>query len=603
MKGRVSFWLTLVCLVCCIVFTGLHAHATLDQLNRSATDDLLRICRMSAMYLDNAAFSDSADAAQQNSVLSKNSVRTLARELNVEVNIIDEAGNLLVSTQTTALASDSLNNATEIEEARVSSGQGATAQRGANVYAACELENGGVVQILRAAPTVWTVLGYVSGRTVLMAAVLIALCCVMVQIIITPINDLLMGVKRLLFDFAEGRFDGRLTIKDEGQYHTYVNEVNEAARRVGEKLLSENRHMQAMSAVMNQSQNGMLAVNNEMKITVATATAKRLLGIRGSCLGVRLGEANKEIELEPIFEEAMQHDGVSTQDVEVKSRLMVGGATPVQLYISPLKHENKLTGAVAMVEDVTELRRMERIRNDFAANVSHELKTPLTSIKGFVETLQVGAIDNKPLAMKFLGIIMSEADRLTRLINDILSITKMESGQTEVSNERIQLDAMAAKTVEILKLNDNARNRNIKVTLNETSEPLYVWGNPDRVEQLLMNLIENAIKYNKENGSVSVLLSASSDKLHLEVSDTGIGIEEKHLDRLFERFYRVDKGRSRTMGGTGLGLAIVKHIAQSMGGMIEVHSKYGEGTTFLVTLPKYAGQSNKSKEEQSKEEA
>ncbi len=602
MKGRISFWVTLVCLVCCIVFTGLHAHATLDQLNRSATDDLLRICRMSAMYLDNAAFSDSADAAQQNFVLNKNSIRALAKELDVEINVLDEAGNLLVSTQTTALANDSVQNATEIEEARTTQ-NAAAALRGVNIYAACELENGSVIQLQRDAATLWTVLEYISGRTLLIAAALIVLCCVMVQIIITPINDLLMGVKRLMFDFAEGRFEGRLTLKDEGPYHTYVNEVNEAARRIGEKLLSENRHMQAMSAVMNQSQNGMLAVNNEMKITVATATAKRLLGIRGSCLGVRLGEANKEIELEPIFEEAMQHDGVSTQDIEVRSRLMVGGATPVQLYISPLKHENKLTGAVAMVEDVTELRRMERIRNDFAANVSHELKTPLTSIKGFVETLQVGAIDNKPMAMKFLGIIMSEADRLTRLINDILSITKMESGQTEVSNERIHLDAMAAKTVEILKLNDNARNRNIKVTLNQPAEPLYVWGNPDRVEQLLMNLIENAIKYNKENGSVSVLLSSSSDKIHLEVSDTGIGIEQKHLDRLFERFYRVDKGRSRNMGGTGLGLAIVKHIAQSMGGMIEVHSEYGEGTTFLVTLPKYAGQVNRPKEDQQGEEA
>ncbi len=599
MKGKLSFWVTLVCLVCCIVFTGLHAHATLDQLNRSATDDLLRICRMSSLYLDNAAFSAPAGVE---SAPDKAMIRELAAELKVSVSVLDKEGSVVVSTQTTALANAEIVNATELDAAFASSqGEGA-ALRGTNVYAACRLDNGGAIQIWREAPTLWTVLGHVSGRTLLIAAALIVLCCIMVQIIITPIEDLLMGVKRMMFDFSEGRFDGRLNLKDNGQYITYVNEVNEAARRIEDKLVSENRHMQAMSAVMNQSQNGMLAVNNEMKITVATATAKRLLGIRGSCLGKRLEEANKEIELEKVFEEAMQHDGVSTQDIEVRSRLMVGNATPVQLYISPLKHENKLTGAVAMVEDVTELRRMERIRNDFAANVSHELKTPLTSIKGFVETLMVGAIDNRPMAMKFLGIIMSEADRLTRLINDILSITKMESGQTEVSNERIQIDAMAAKTVEILKLNDNARNRNIKVTLNQPSEPLYVWGNPDRVEQLLMNLIENAIKYNKENGSVSVLLSVTNDKIHLEVSDTGIGIEEKHLDRLFERFYRVDKGRSRNMGGTGLGLAIVKHIAQSMGGMIEVHSKYGEGTTFLVDLPKYAGQVNQSKANETQEE-
>ena len=225
------------------------------------------------------------------------------------------------------------------------------------------------------------------------------------------------------------------------------------------------------------------------------------------------------------------------------------------------------------------------MRTDFTANVSHELKTPLTSIRGFVETLQAGAINNPEMAQKFLNIIMMEANRLTRLVNDILSISKLESGDTEVSLGRLRLDKMADDVCEMLKI--HAKEKQVDLSINENGEPIYVWGNNDRVEQLLINLIENAIKYNQPGGTVRVSVYGTEKNAYLLVSDTGIGIAEEHIPRLFERFYRVDKGRSRSMGGTGLGLAIVKHIVVSMGGTIEVHSKLGEGTEFSVTLLRY----------------
>ena len=312
-----------------------------------------------------------------------------------------------------------------------------------------------------------------------------------------------------------------------------------------------------------------------------TATAKQLLGMKSNCDGIPLQQATKDVQLEDVFEEAMKQDGITTNEVTAH------GGKPLRLYLSPLKQDDKTVGAVAMVEDISELRRMEQVRTDFAANVSHELKTPLTSIKGFVETLQEGALENPPMAQRFLRIIMMEVDRLTRLINDILSITKMESGQTEVSNERVRIDQMMEDVAEMLSV--HATEKGVELTVNQAKEPLFVWGNPDRVEQLLINLMENAIKYNRPEGTVHASLYATADTIQFLVSDTGIGIAEEHLPRLFERFYRVDKGRSRSMGGTGLGLAIVKHIAVSMGGMIEVHSKLGEGTEFLVTLPRYYG--------------
>jgi len=577
-KGRITFWVTCVCLVCCIAFTAIHANATLTQLNRSATDDLLRICRMSAEFLDNAAFSPSEE---------KEAVGRLASELNMKIAVIDETGALVAGTR--ASASANMLNEEEISEALSSEDGVGFAYRlerdGQCMFAACRLDNGGVVRVWHEAPTVWNVLGYVSGRTLLMAVLLIAACILLVQMIVAPSEQLVESVRSIMFAFAEGRFDERVALKP--HYGTRAMEINEAARRIEETITRQNRRTRAMTAVLNQSQNGMIAVDDQMHITLVTATAKQMLGMKNNCDGVALDEATRDLDLESVFQEAMTQDNITTNEVTVH------GGKPLRLYLSPLKQDDKTVGAVAMVEDISELRRMEQVRNDFAANVSHELKTPLTSIKGFVETLQEGALENPPMAQRFLRIIMMEVDRLTRLINDILSISKMESGQTEVSNERVRIDQMMEDVAEMLTV--HANEKGVELTVNQAKEPLYVWGNPDRVEQLLLNLMENAIKYNRPEGTVRASLYATQDTIQFLVSDTGIGIAEEHLPRLFERFYRVDKGRSRSMGGTGLGLAIVKHIAVSMGGMIEVHSKLGEGTEFLVTIPRYHGAKEESK--------
>lgn len=581
MRGRITFWVTCVCLVCCIAFTALHATATLTQLNRSATDDLLRICRMSAEYLDNAAFSPSEE---------REAITKLANELDIKMNVIDENGAFVAGTRITASAN--MLSDEEVNEALTSEEGVGLAYRlerdGQAMFAACRLEDGGVVRVWHEAPTFWTVLGYVTGRTLLMAVLLMIGCILLVQAIVAPSEQLVESVRSIMFAFAEGRFDERVALKP--HYGTRAMEINEAARRIEETITRQNRRTRAMTAVLNQSQNGMLAVDDQMNITLVTATAKQMLGMKNNCDGVALDAATHDLDLESVFQEAMTQDNITTNEVTAH------GGKPLKLYLSPLKQDGKTVGAVAMVEDISELRRMEQVRNDFAANVSHELKTPLTSIKGFVETLQEGALENPPMAQRFLRIIMMEVDRLTRLINDILSISKMESGQNEVSNERVRIDQMMEDVAEMLSV--HATEKGVELTVNQAKEPLFVWGNPDRVEQLLINLMENAIKYNRPEGTVRASLYATSDTIQFLVSDTGIGIAEEHLPRLFERFYRVDKGRSRSMGGTGLGLAIVKHIAVSMGGMIEVHSKLGEGTEFLVTLPRYYG----SKEDQKAQE-
>jgi len=387
-------------------------------------------------------------------------------------------------------------------------------------------------------------------------------------------------VMRTLDEFSDGHFDARIEPLP-GSDET-VTEYNAIISRIQSRIFQQRSRNHALSVVMMQMQNGIIAVDQDLRVILVTPVAKKLLGIVGNSEGLPINDASKDVRLDEVFTEAMRQGGVYTNDVAARTA-MGRGHRPLRLYVSPMRNDGKVVGALAMIEDITELRRLEQVRTDFAANVSHELKTPLTSIRGFVETLEAGAIDNPPMAHKFLRIIMLETERLTRLINDILSISKLESGDNEVAIERIRLDKMAYDICDMLAIHAGEKQVTINSHLNK--DPVYIMGNPDRVEQMLINLIENGIKYNKPGGSVTVQVFGNNNEANVTISDTGIGIAEEHLPRMFERFYRVDKGRSRQMGGTGLGLAIVKHIIRSMSGEIEVHSKLGEGTEFLVTLP------------------
>ncbi|MBQ6373705.1 MAG: PAS domain S-box protein [Clostridia bacterium] len=390
----------------------------------------------------------------------------------------------------------------------------------------------------------------------------------------------LNSVMRALDRFSDGDFDAR--IEGFSKDNPEVAEYNAIIARIQERIFRQRNRNHVLSTVMSQMQNGIIAVDENLHVIFVTSVAKRLLGIVGNAEGLHVSDASKDVKLDTLFNEAMRQEGVYTN--EVAARTAVGrGHRPLRLYVSAMKQDGYVVGALAIVEDITELRRLEEVRSDFAANVSHELKTPLTSIQGFVETLEAGAIDNPQMAHKFLRIIKVETERLTRLINDILSISKLESGDTEVATERIRLDKKAHDVCEMLSI--HAADKQVTINSHLNHEPVYIIGNPDRVEQLLINLTENAIKYNQPGGSVTVQVFANQNEANITISDTGIGIAEENLPRLFERFYRVDKGRSRQMGGTGLGLAIVKHIVRSMGGEIEVHSKLGEGTEFLITLP------------------
>lgn len=241
-------------------------------------------------------------------------------------------------------------------------------------------------------------------------------------------------------------------------------------------------------------------------------------------------------------------------------------------------------GVIIVLQDVTEQKELEEMRKEFVANVSHELRTPLTTVKSYAETLLDGAVDNKDLALSFLQVINNEADRMTALVQDLLELSRLDNKQVKFNLKSVNIAQLIIKSVEQHQILAQKKNQNLGYSI--TNEKIIINIDPERIQQVLSNVISNAIKYSPEEAKINVSLSEEEDFVVVKVTDTGFGIPESDLPRIFERFYRVDKARSRQMGGTGLGLAIAKEIMEHHKGKIYAESEYGKGTTITMKFPK-----------------
>lgn len=590
MKQRVALTATLLALALCLGFLGAVAGLGSTALNESALEEMDVLCRLSANRLDSAAFPHQE---------TFDFMRGIAADTKMVYTIFDKAGETVFTTRPDlagGLEARHLDGLPFGAVVTYRSVKGPVLPP--YLCALTQLDEHYYLCISRPAFTLLSTLGS-SALWLVLAAVLVAALVLALMTLARSHTDKLVGsVLQVLTEFSEGRFDSRLA-PGSGDTIEQAARFNEVIGRIQDRVFSQRTRNHALSAVLNRMQNGILAVDQDMNVLLVTPMGRKLLGITGSCEGLPVEAINISVQLTDVLEQGMRQEGVYTSELRVRYD---DGREPreMRLYISPMRDSNTVTGAVALVEDITQMRKLEQVRNEFAANVSHEMKTPLTSIKGFVETLQEGAVDDPEMARKFLRIIMLEADRLTRLINDILTVSKLESGKNDAPNERIRLDELIQDVTDMLII--LASEKKVEIRYKRPAEPVVIMGNLDRVEQMLINLIENAIKYNRQGGKVTVSIFTGADTVALSISDTGVGIPEEHIPRLFERFYRADKGRSRSMGGTGLGLSIVKHIVKSLNGTIEVHSKLGEGTEFLVTVPKAAPMEDMPVEERLDEE-
>ena len=324
---------------------------------------------------------------------------------------------------------------------------------------------------------------------------------------------------------------------------------------------------------------GIVIVGQDMRVVSHNNLAKTFLPkLNGSAEPRRLSEAIRDLSVHEAFEKALTLGAFS----EVKLENFGTERRAFDLRVAPLEIDGKKRQAIGIFYDITELERLERVRQEFLSNVSHELRTPLTSIIAFVETLEDGALEDVDHNRQFLNVIRKNARRMHRLIDDILELSSIEAGKIVVEPRGVHLRALVGEI--LLNLASRIEEKKLQIK-NEIPAEVRVRADAFRLEQMLTNLLDNAIKFNRQNGEISIGCERSGGKDLIHIGDTGEGISEEHLPRLFERFYRTDKARSRDLGGTGLGLAIVKHLARLHGGEITVQSVADKGSIFTVELP------------------
>ncbi len=385
---------------------------------------------------------------------------------------------------------------------------------------------------------------------------------------IKPIKNLEFVTARI----ARGDFDRRVIINSEDEIGRLGRTFNTMADILENSLVEVRDKQNRLEAILKSMDSGVVAIDKEFKVIMINPYANKLFGIKRDIIGENLMDNIRDFELERVLKD--KEPGYKEINIlwPEKRTLRIKTTDIIS------KYDN--IGTVAVVQDITDIKKLENMREQFVANVSHELKTPLTSIKGFSETLKY--VEDKKNREKFLQIINDEADRLTRLINDILVLSNIEKQKQELIKEEIDLNELIEKVYCLVK--KSAEDKNIKINIVEGKVPLLI-GNKDKYNQMIINLIDNAIKYTEPNGEVNIGTKQDKDNIIFWVEDTGVGISKEHLDRIFERYYRVDKARSRAEGGTGLGLAIVKHIVLGINGKIEVKSEPKKGTKFIVKIP------------------
>lgn len=334
--------------------------------------------------------------------------------------------------------------------------------------------------------------------------------------------------------------------------------------------------------ILGAMQDGLLVVDARSRITLMNPTFEKLFGLRDPVVGLPLVEAVRDATLDQLIAETLRTGKATRSELSlVDSRTR--SERHIEVSAVPIKKaDDEITGAVVLFHDITELMQLDQIRREFVANVSHELRTPLSILRGYIEVLLDSPISQEESA-RILSIMERHSKRLGLLIDDLLSLARLESSNAKLDLNTVRVEELFNNVA--LDWREKAAAKNLKLFVDLPSEPLALRADETRLHEVLHNLVENAVKYSHENGQIHLRATKHGDEIVLSVADNGFGISKADLPRIFERFYRADKARSRELGGTGLGLAIVKHIAQLHGGRVEAESELGRGTTIRVMLP------------------
>ncbi len=459
-------------------------------------------------------------------------------------------------------------------------------------------QDGGLLGVVRASVPV-THLDEMIGRIhrqIALAGLVVALLAAVASLFVAhavgrPLRQMVTGAAR----YADGDLGYRLEVPDIEEAALLAGSMNRMASQLDERIRTVTRQRNELEAVLSSMIEAVVVVDTEGRL-IRTNRAARTLFVLYDIDDERLTiqETIRNADLNRFVERILSGEAPLEGEILLhrgqERHLLAHGTMLVDV-------DDKKLGALVVLNDVTRLKKLESVRRDFVANVSHELKTPITSIKGFVETLRDGAMGDRENADRFLGIIMKHADRLEAIIEDLLSLSRIEqeSESGQIRLERSHVCGVVQSALAVTKPKADARNIRITAACPPDLESDM---NAPLVEQAIVNLVDNAIKYSDEGSEVLVNASVQEEEMIIEVIDTGCGISREHLDRIFERFYRIDRARSRKLGGTGLGLAIVKHIASAHGGLVTVLSQPDHGSTFTIRIP---GRQHRSTEGKTRE--
>lgn len=565
-----------------VIVIGLYgAHVARElYLQRTAEDLEARARLCSGLVLESLEKEDGVDAV----------CKKLGKDTGTRITVILPDGRVVGDTETDPTGMDNHKHRPEIRAA--ASGEVGRSMRPSPtlkeelMYVAIPLKRGNALAAVVRTSIPVTAINRAVGeiRQKIVVAVLGVICLLAVVSlwlsarIATPLRQMSDGAER----FARGELDHRLPRASFEEINTLAEAMERMAKQLGERIETIQCQQNEFEAVLGSMEEGVLAVDNEAVIINVNQTCAALLSMQpGDLKGRSVHEVVRKSDLLEFVESSLANESPMENDILIRGEedrwLNLHGTA---LYDA----SNRKMGALIVLRDVTRLHRLENVRRDFVANVSHELKTPITSIKGFVETLIDGALDDRENAARFLEIIARQANRLDTIIEDLLTLSRLEKGSEEQANGLASEPVRDVLQASIQMCEKKAADKNIDVRL-QCSPDLTAPMNGHLLEQAVINLVDNAVKYSEPGGEVHVSAAQDGDDMVIRVQDWGCGIERKHLPRLFERFYRVDKARSRELGGTGLGLAIVRHIALVHRGSVSVESEVGRGTTVSFTMP------------------
>ena len=425
---------------------------------------------------------------------------------------------------------------------------------------------------------IWTTLSAILFIILLVSVISAALLSYNIT---KPINRVINVTKRL----QNKDYSARINADYSGEIGNLNTSVNALAASLQAHVNEIEESEKQLNSILSNLVSGVVLIDDKGKVDLTNHATERFLSKHTSKIdGKEYTYVFGPLGIDHLIETVIE-DNVKRHD---EAHIYFPEERILDVHIAPYYSQGwQQRGAIIVLHDITDIRRLEKMRSEFVANVSHELKTPITSVKGFAETLLSGDVPDEATAKQFMQIIYDESERLNRLITDLLELSKIEKQAMPLNITEVNLNEIIGNSTQTI--SKFARDKNITLHLPSDENPIYVEADVDRLGQIVLNLVANAVNYTSDNGDIYIDAEERSSKVVLTVRDTGMGIPEEALDRLFERFYRVDKARSRHSGGTGLGLAIVKHLVESHEGKIYVKSVEGVGSTFTVELPKTQG--------------